>query len=125
MPGRHFDSGRAYRDEPQLRLIARGYEPLLLRRLSTLPREFGFIQNFPTRVELRFTDVFALRAAETRSADYDRRVADFIASLNHAISVPMCRIWPLPYAEAVVGVIDDDLRKNVPTHAVLALACTS
>ncbi|MBM2811715.1 MAG: carboxypeptidase regulatory-like protein [Chloroflexi bacterium] len=120
-PRFHFGSGRADGSEPLLRLIARGYEPLLVHRLSTLPQEFGFIQYAPTHVEMHVTDVFALRAADTRSADYDRRVADFIALLNSAISIPMCRTWSLPHAEAVVHVIDDDLAKNLPTHAVLAL----
>lgn len=120
-PRFHFGSGRADGSEPQLRLIARGYEPLLVHCLSTLPQEFGFIQYAPTHVQMHVTDVFALRAADTRSADYDRRVADFIASVNRPISMPMCRTWPLPYAEAVVRMIDDDLRKSVPTHAVLAL----
>jgi hypothetical protein len=120
-PRFHFGSGRADSSQPYLRLIARDYEPLLVSRLSTLPQEFGFIQSVPTHVELHVSDVFALRAADTRSADYDRRVADFIALLNSAMSVPMCRTWSLPHAEAVVQVIDDDLAKKLPTHAVLAL----
>ena len=121
-PRFHFGDGRLGRSEPELRFLARGYEPLFVARFLGNRREFGVITTSPNPVLLRFTDLFALRAAETRSADYDRVMADFVSSLNMVISIPLCETWTLPETEAVLQLIDSDLAKDLPTHAAFALA---